>query len=80
MRKKNFSSTMLGIITTGTLLLGGCSFNVDFELPAPVVSDGTVYFYTMCDFTAADAKTGQIKWKSETARGEKEHFCEKHDD
>lgn len=79
MKHKKFSNKMLGIITIGMFLLTGCSFSPDFGIPSPVVSEGKIYFYTICHFNAVDAKTGEMKWKMETVKGKKEDFCKENE-
>ena len=44
MKHQKLSKTMLGILTIGMFLLTGCSFNPDFGIPPPVVSDGNRLF------------------------------------
>ena len=79
MKRKIFSKKFLGIFTIGMCLLTGCSFNPDVGIPSPVVSDGTVYFYTLCHFNAVDEKSGELKWKVENVKIEKEDFCHDHE-
>ncbi len=75
MKHKSFTKKMLGLFTIGMCLLTGCSFNPDFGIPSPMVSGGTVYFYTICHFNAVDEKSGELKWKMETVKGKKHDFC-----
>ena len=79
MKHKEFTNNMSRIMTIGMFLLTGCSFNPDFGIPSPVVSEGTIYFYTICHFNAVDAKTGEMRWKLETVKGKKEHVCKEHE-
>ncbi len=79
MKQKNLSKKMLVFFSIGMLILTGCSFNPDVGIPAPVVSAGTVYFYTICHFNAVDEKTGELKWKVENAKIKKEDFCTDHE-
>jgi len=67
------------IFAFGILLLTGCSFNPVISIPSPVVSDGTVYFYTMCHFNAVEEKTGVVKWNIETANLEKSDACQENE-
>lgn len=75
MKQKMFSKKILGTFTIGMLLLTGCSFNPDVGIPAPIVSKGTVYFYTICHFNAVDEKSGNLKWKRENVKFKEEDFC-----
>lgn len=79
MKQKNFYKKKLGIFSIGMVLLTGCSFNPDVGVPAPVVSEGTVYFYTICHFNAVDEKSGELKWKVENVKFKKEDFCKEHE-
>ncbi len=70
---------LLGIFTMSISLLTGCSFNPELEVPAPVVSEKTVYFYTLCHFNAVDEKTGKLKWKLKTVTSKEEDFCKENE-
>jgi len=75
MKHKNLSNKFLGIFTIGIFLLTGCTFNPELGVPSPVVSEKTVYFYTLCHFNAVDEKTGELKWKLKTVNSKEEDFC-----
>ena len=79
MKHKNLSKSILGVVAIGMSLLTGCSFHPDFGVPSPLVSEGTVYFYTICHFNAVDVKTGEVKWKVETVKGKKVEFCQENE-
>ena len=75
MKHKILRNKILGIFTIAISLLTGCSFNPEIEVPAPVVAEKTVYFYTLCHFNAVDEKTGALKWKLKTVNSKEEDFC-----
>ncbi len=79
MKQKNLSGKMLGSFVIGMCFLTGCSFNPNIGIPAPMVSEGTVYFYTLCHFNAVDQQSGEVKWKIETVKSENEDVCQEHE-
>lgn len=75
MKYHKLKQTLFGILAASMFALTGCSFNPNFGIPGPVVSEGTVYFYTLCEFNAVDAETGQVKWKKPTFEDRNAEHC-----
>lgn len=69
------SANLHFLIIAVVLFLEGCSFGLDLNVPPPVVSDDTVYFYSVCGLNAVDLETGNIKWKVKTADGKDDEHC-----
>ena len=63
------------LIIAVAVFLAGCSFGLDLNVPPPVVSDDTVYFYSICGLNAVDAESGKLKWKVKTADGKDDDHC-----